>query len=474
VTPLYASEKAGYSVLSLSVFSGLSLVLVSILLFHFKYKYVYPSSQQRSSLSSEHNSSSLETKTDLVVEKLRRKNAFLDLNKGYGYASSRRGHIDTWREHEFPGLISPISESTIRDGHCQTNDAERSDGIENDEKEVYLDYAGASLPSKSQLNALHLLSMKSQVLGNPHSIGPAASRTMSQIEHVKRRILELFDADVGSIHGHGIKTEEQYSTTEESKEQHPGYDIIFTSGATEALKIVAENFAWSSNSVFLYSKNVHTSVIGMRGPAMTHGATFQCKSQSEITNARSESFSSWAQNTFDLKEESKNSHSEKEKVNHLLAIPLESNFEGDRLNAQHIIKEARNSSRTIMSRQNQWYTLLDVAKAASTSPISLRELDPDYACLSFYKIFGAPTGIGCLFVKRNKCNTLLHPNNHSYFGGGSVDVVLTGQKFVFPRSSPSPLSSLVHGTINFRNIINLLPGLEEIGDLGGMRQVRRK
>ena len=40
------------------------------------------------------------------------------------------------------------------------------------------------------------------------------------------------------------------------------------------------------------------------------------------------------------------------------------------------------------------------AQASTGLPINLAELDPDFACLSFYKIFGEPTGLGCLFVRR--------------------------------------------------------------------------
>lgn len=100
--------------------------------------------------------------------------------------------------------------------------------------------------------------------------------------------------------------------------------------------------------------------------------------------------------------------------------------------------------------------MIDLAKAAYTSPINLCSLDPDFACVSFYKLFGAPTGVGALFIKRSvrdlltstlnniqslkgECNkfsdgdTLVSTFNHKvtnsqfrhrYFGGGLVDIVL--------------------------------------------------
>ena len=123
--------------------------------------------------------------------------------------------------------------------------------------------------------------------------------------------------------------------------------------------------------------------------------------------------------------------------------------------------------------------MLDIAKAASTSSINLRKLDPDFACVSFYKMFGAPTGIGALFVKRSSKQLLVpewtetnvleqkQKGRRRYFGGGSVDIQLPTRDFVRLRSS---LDSLVHGTINFRSILSLRLGLQEI-DLLGMDSV---
>lgn len=42
------------------------------------------------------------------------------------------------------------------------------------------------------------------------------------------------------------------------------YDCVFTSGATAALKLVAECFPWSPDSALVYPYNSHTSVLGMR------------------------------------------------------------------------------------------------------------------------------------------------------------------------------------------------------------------
>jgi molybdenum cofactor sulfurtransferase len=42
----------------------------------------------------------------------------------------------------------------------------------------------------------------------------------------------------------------------------------------------------------------------------------------------------------------------------------------------------------------QWYVLLDAAAFVSTTPLNLDVYNPDFVTLSFYKMFGFPTGLG--------------------------------------------------------------------------------
>lgn len=504
-----------------------------------------------------------EIETEIERETSKRKQTFLQSThaKHYGYSSTAKGHIDTWRKKEFPSLIQPISPTPTwkhtrtpqspdinSDIDCSARSTHNhNDTVSESEQEVYLDYAGSAIPTKSLLEAMHRQSIEYQILANPHSDGPAASRTESQIDQVKKEVLDFFHAHAGPKFGYQLeKNQHQHTQTgdchlndddndddsgddDDDKEEdyHPGYDVIFTSGTTQALQIVAENFAWDSarninkdddddndgtgkgNSVLVYSHNSHTSVVGMRESAMNHGATFQCKKLVEIEKARSQDFVSWGRSSlgqpqhelhgdngisnchnvnvdkdgFTFVEHGGHDKSEaesgKDPTKHLLVFPLECNFSGTRSNAQHIIRASRKATR----KSGKWYSMLDIAKAASTSSINLRKLDPDFACVSFYKIFGAPTGIGALFVKRSSKQLLVpewkwtnvlererkqkEKERRRYFGGGSVDIQLPTRDFVRLRTS---LDSLVHGTINFRSILSLRLGLQEI-DLLGMDSV---
>ena len=508
-------------------------------------------------------------------ERLLRKQEFLNSKHGthYGYSASASVSssasssaieihpIDTWRGREFPSLVEPIRTNVMIRPHMSTNSSQNKEECDartnaetqtqtqtelelvelEREREIYLDYAGAAIPSLSLLNALHAQSKEYQIMANPHSNGPAAARTKVAIEQVKSELLQFFGATAGCKFG--FSDEEDADNKNDDEEYHPGYDIVFTSGATQGLQIVAECFDWSGGhnncgqhqhqhqhqyrddkdddyqdhpdhpdrmgnksatmkanehgSVLLYAENSHTSVLGMREPALAKGASFQCRNVDEISQAEPQDFASWAceergtmsitldeeeTNAFvDYDRYGRNNGNAQQRMNHhqvscvrgapknLLVFPLECNFDGSISSAQEIIQTSRAS-------KSNWFSMLDIAKAAATSEINLCALDPDFACVSFYKIWGAPTGLGCLFVKRSSMNSLTttcirqstckRGGRRRYVGGGAVDICLPNQDFTRPKSSPSPLDALTSGTINFRSILSLKPGLHEVQKLG--------
>jgi selenocysteine lyase/cysteine desulfurase len=66
-----------------------------------------------------------------------------------------------------------------------------------------------------------------------------------------------------------------------------------------------------------------------------------------------------------------------------------------------------------------YYTFLDAAALATSSKISLRTTPVDAMAVSFYKMFGFPTGVGCLVARKSFLRRLRRP----WFAGGTVDVV---------------------------------------------------
>lgn len=51
--------------------------------------------------------------------------------------------------------------------------------------------------------------------------------------------------------------------------------------------------------------------------------------------------------------------------------------------------------------------------------MDLSRYSPDFVVFSLYKLFGYPTGIGCLMVKKGTEEVI----RHGYFGGGNVEYV---------------------------------------------------
>lgn len=67
-----------------------------------------------------------------------------------------------------------------------------------------------------------------------------------------------------------------------------------------------------------------------------------------------------------------------------------------------------------------YHTLLDAAALAPSSALFLSDYPQlDAMAVSFYKMFGFPTGVGALIVKES----FLAQLNRPWFAGGNVDVV---------------------------------------------------
>jgi selenocysteine lyase/cysteine desulfurase len=63
--------------------------------------------------------------------------------------------------------------------------------------------------------------------------------------------------------------------------------------------------------------------------------------------------------------------------------------------------------------------VLDAAALLPTARLSLREVPADFVALSFYKMFGYPTGVGALVARRSALEELRRP----WFSGGTVEYV---------------------------------------------------
>ncbi|KAG9146810.1 hypothetical protein Leryth_005122 [Lithospermum erythrorhizon] len=103
----------------------------------------------------------------------------------------------------------------------------------------------------------------------------------------------------------------------------------------------------------------------------------------------------------------------------LFAFPSECNFSGLRFNLDlvKIIKEESDALlKGSQSDRGRWMVLIDAAKGCATNPPDLSKYKADFVVISFYKIFGYPTGLGALLVRNEAASVM----RKTYFGGGMI------------------------------------------------------
>ncbi|XP_025852775.2 molybdenum cofactor sulfurase [Vulpes vulpes] len=298
---------------------------------------------------------------------------------------------------------------------------------------VYLDHAGATLFPQSQLTSF-TNDLMENVYGNPHSQNISSKLTHETVEHVRYRILAHF-----------------HTSSED-------YSVIFTAGSTAALKLVAEAFPWvspgleCSGSRFCYLTDSHTSVVGMR----------------KVTTAMNVTSIPVRPEDMRLAERRAAVASDPDcQLLHLFCYPAQSNFSGTRYPLSWI-GEVKAGRMCPVSVPGKWFVLLDAASYVSTSPLDLSVHQADFVPLSFYKLFGFPTGLGALLVN-NRVAPLLRK---TYFGGGTAAAYLAGEDFYIPRSSVA--ERFEDGTISFLDVIALKHGFDALERLtGGMENIKQ-
>ncbi|RPJ80198.1 MAG: aminotransferase class V-fold PLP-dependent enzyme, partial [Acidobacteria bacterium] len=92
----------------------------------------------------------------------------------------------------------------------------------------------------------------------------------------------------------------------------------------------------------------------------------------------------------------------------LFAFPAQSNFSG----AKHPLEWIGRAHAA------GWDVLLDAAAFVPANRLDLARWKPDYVALSFYKMFGYPTGVGALIARLPALEKLRRP----WFAGGTITV----------------------------------------------------
>eukprot|EP00920_Eleutheroschizon_duboscqi_P008285 GHVT01019151.1.p1 GENE.GHVT01019151.1~~GHVT01019151.1.p1 ORF type:complete len:381 (+),score=88.54 GHVT01019151.1:124-1143(+) len=223
------------------------------------------------------------------------------------------------------------------------------------------------------------------------------------------------------------------------------YSIIFTSGATGALKLVGENFNWQRGSRFYYLRINHNSVLGIREYALLHGANFLAVSEAQVDSILAQ-----------RKARGAPAATRAALPKCLFAFPAKDNFAGLFYPMQWI----EDIQTYGLTDDCQWEVLLDAAAYVPTKSISLRRHQVAFMAVSFYKMFGYPTGLGALVMRKDASSSFFKV----YWGGGTVVQAVCDSRWCRMKDSPS--ARFEDGTVSFLAIAALKYGLRALNAVG--------
>jgi molybdenum cofactor sulfurtransferase len=278
--------------------------------------------------------------------------------------------------------------------------------------QIYFDYTGGGLYAESQVRK-HQQFLLDGVYGNPHSTNPTSHAATELVESARASVLRFFNADPAE------------------------YDVIFTQNASGALKIVGEAYPFSPGDHYLLTFDNHNSVNGIREFAHARGAevTYLPVTLPDMRVDETTLKAAWAKG--------------RPGGNNLFAYPAQSNFSS----VQHPLAWIE------LAQDEGWDVLLDAAAFAPTNKLDLGRFKPDFVPLSFYKIFGYPTGIGALLARKDK----LHKLHRPWFAGGTITVAsVQGDKYYLAEGH----AAFEDGTVDYLNIPAIEIGLRHIENIG--------
>jgi selenocysteine lyase/cysteine desulfurase len=277
---------------------------------------------------------------------------------------------------------------------------------------VYLDYTGGGLYAERQLRA-HLALLTEQVLGNPHSDNPTSRAATELDERARAAVLDYFNASPDE------------------------YVAIFTPNASGALRLVGESYPFGPQSHFALTFDNHNSVNGIREFAHARGATVTYLPVA-LPDLRADEERLFACLDGPAGDGPR-----------LFAYPAQSNFSG----VQHPLEWIAHA------HERGWDVLLDAAAFAPTNRLDLGRWHPDFVPLSFYKLFGYPTGVGCLIARREALAKLRRP----WFAGGTIWAVSVATDRVFMADDEAAFED---GTIDYLALPAVEIGLQHLRAIG--------
>jgi selenocysteine lyase/cysteine desulfurase len=296
---------------------------------------------------------------------------------------------------------------------------------------IYLDYTGAGLPAQAQISA-HEARMNGRCFGNPHSGSPASTASTELIEQARLAVLKHFNAPPDE------------------------YAVIFTPNASGACRLVGEAYPFGARSRLVLTSDNHNSVNGIREFARARGAVTEyvpfCSPELRVDDdavavalGRSRPWAAAA--TRRMAMPGRAAHAGRRRG--LFAFPAQSNFSG----VQHQLTWID------IAHQHGYDVLLDAAAYVPANRLDLSCVHPDFVTVSWYKVFGYPTGVGCLIARREALARLRRP----WFSGGTISAVSVQDDWHAPADGEAQFED---GTPSFLQIPDVQFGLSWVDAIG--------
>ncbi|MEU2582117.1 aminotransferase class V-fold PLP-dependent enzyme [Streptomyces avermitilis] len=288
---------------------------------------------------------------------------------------------------------------------------------------TYLDHTGAGLPPRSLVTA-SAERITDGCFGNPHSESPASRASGLLLAEARRAVLRHFNADPAE------------------------YAVIFTPNATGALRLVGEAYPFGRHSRLVMSLDNHNSVNGLREFARAKGASTAYVPVSgpglRVDEERLTAALTARGRGFGLFRARGGGRSRG-----LLAYPAQSNFTG----VQHPLEWIARA------KEHGYDVLLDAAAFVPANTLDLSRFHPDFTAVSWYKVFGYPTGVGSLIARREALATLRRP----WFSGGTIYAASAQAGWHVLADDEAAFED---GTVNFLALPDVTAGLTWLDRIG--------
>ena len=309
----------------------------------------------------------------------------------------------------------PAYAATAAVDELRAADYARLDGL----GQTYLDYTGGGLYAESQIRRHHEL-LSARVLGNPHSQSPTSLASAELAREARDAVRRFFNAPEDE------------------------FEIVFTANASGALKLVGEAYPFAPGGVFLLSYDNHNSVNGIREFAGHAGAA------ATYIPVREQDLRLDEEQVRTALRGAGRTDGQDGAPAKLFAYPAQSNFSG----AQHPLEWVAEA------HELGWDVLLDCAAFAPTNPLDAAAIGADFIPISFYKLFGYPTGSGCLIARREALARLRRP----WFAGGTITLASV-QRDDWYHLAPGA-TGFEDGTIDYLGLPAITIGVEHLEKVG--------